>query len=73
MSEAVQCLEVQTWSYGEIIAAGEIWSLSDIQVSPVTAQFLPGCWGSRQWGCWWFVNEALCQGSALTPLLSKPG
>lgn len=73
MLEAEQCLEVQTRSYEEIIAAGEIWSLSDIQVSAVTVQFLPGCWGSRQRGCWWFVNEALCQCSALIPLLSKPG
>lgn len=37
MSETARCLGVQTWSYQEIIAAGDIWSLSDVQVSPIMA------------------------------------
>lgn len=41
---------VQTRSYQGIIAAGEIWSLSDAQLSPVTAWLLPGCWGKSPVG-----------------------
>jgi len=38
------------WHYQEMVAAGEIWSSSDVQVSPVTAQLLPGCRGKSQMG-----------------------
>lgn len=50
MLEAARCPEVQMGCHEEMVAAGEIWSLSDVQVSPVIASLVPGCWGKSQMG-----------------------